>query len=193
MVMKLTSIWGFSRRVVFQWIDNEPFQLAAALSYYTLFSLTPLLVIAIGIAGVAFGHEIAQRQILETIQSLIGAQGTEAVQAMIRSVSSRPETGKISTVIGLIALFFGAGGVVGQLQSALNKVWEVAPKRSAALWAFFRQRFISFAMVLAIGFLLLISLVVSAILTTLTELAGEFVGATAVLVHALDLTVSFVL
>ena len=183
--MKLRSIWQFCRRVVIQWINNEPFELAAALSYYTLFSLTPLLVIAIGIAGIAFGHEAAQDKILETIRDLIGSEGTQAVRLMIQNVSSRPETGKISTLLGFAVLFFGAGGVVGELQSALNKVWEVTPKASSsAVWGILRQRFISFAMVLGIGFLLLISLIASAILTGLTELLGQFVGATAVLIHA---------
>jgi len=190
--MKLRSIWQFCRRVVVQWINNEPFELAAALSYYTLFSLTPVLVIAIGIAGIAFGHEAAQHKILATIRDLIGSEGTEAVRVMIQNVSSRPETGKISTLLGFIVLFFGAGGVVGELQSALNKVWEVTPKSSSsAIWGLLRQRFISFAMVLGIGFLLLISLIASAILSSLTELLGQFVGATAVLIHGLDIILSF--
>ena len=189
--MKLRSSWQFCRRVVVQWVNNEPFELAAALSYYTLFSLTPLLVIAIGIAGIAFGHETAQQQILETIQDLIGPEGTEAVQLMIQNVSSRPETGRISTLLGFVVLFFGAGGVVAELQSALDKIWEVTPRPSSALWGFLRQRFISFAMVLAIGFLLLISLIASAILTSLTELLGQFVGATAVIIYVLDIVVSF--
>jgi membrane protein len=189
--MKLRSSWQFCRRVVVQWVNNEPFELAAALSYYTLFSLTPLLVIAIGIAGIAFGHETAQQQILETIQDLIGPEGTEAVQLMIQNVSSRPETGRISTLLGFVVLFFGAGGVVAELQSALDKIWEVTPKPSSAIWGFLRQRLFSFAMVLAIGFLLLISLIASAILTSLTELLGQFVGATAVIIYVLDIVVSF--
>ena len=189
--MKLRSSWQFCRRVVVQWVNNEPFELAAALSYYTLFSLTPLLVIAIGIAGIAFGHETAQQQILETIQDLIGPEGTEAVRVMIQNLSSRPETGRISTLLGFVVLFFGAGGVVAELQSALDKIWEVTPRPSSALWGFLRQRFISFAMVLAIGFLLLISLIASAILTSLTELLGQFVGATAVIIYVLDIVVSF--
>jgi len=187
----LRSSWQFCRRVVVQWVNNEPFELAAALSYYTLFSLTPLLVIAIGIAGIAFGHETAQQQILETIQDLIGPEGTEAVQLMIQNVSSRPETGRISTLLGFVVLFFGAGGVVAELQSALDKIWEVTPKPSSAIWGFLRQRLFSFAMVLAIGFLLLISLIASAILTSLTELLGQFVGATAVIIYVLDIVVSF--
>jgi len=189
--MKLGSNWQFCRRVVVQWVNNEPFELAAALSYYTLFSLTPVLVIAIGIAGIAFGHETAQQQILETIQDLIGPEGTEAVQLMIQNVSSRPETGRISTLLGFVVLFFGAGGVVAELQSALDKIWEVTPKPSSAIWGFLRQRLFSFAMVLAIGFLLLISLIASAILTSLTELLGQFVGATAVIIYVLDIVVSF--
>lgn len=106
---------------------------------------------------------------------------------------SQPKTGMLSTVIGVVTLIFGAGGVVGQLQTSLNTIWGVTPKAGQGVWGFVRQRFISFAMVLSIGFLLLVSLVISAIVTSLTRFMGNFLGGAEILAHGLDLLVSFIL
>jgi membrane protein len=191
LLMPRKSFWQFLKDTVTQWVEDGPFQLAAALSYYTLFSLAPLLIIAIAIAGFAFGREAAQNQIVETIQGLIGRDSAQAVQQMIQNASNKPGTGVISTFFGVIVLLFGAGGVVGQLQTSLNTIWGVAPKAGLGLWGFVRQRFISFAMVLGIGFLLLVSLVISAFLTALTQIMGTFLGGAAFIAHALDVIVSF--
>jgi membrane protein len=187
------SLWQVGKDTVAQWIEDQPFPLAAALSYYTLFSLAPLLIIVISIAGFAFGREAAQNQIVETVQGMIGQESAQAIQGMIENASDQPKTGMISTVIGIIALILGAGGVVGQLQTSLNTIWGVEPKPGQGVWGFIRQRFISFAMVLGIGFLLLVSLVVSAVVTGITEFVGTFFGGTELVAHALDLIVSFAL
>ena len=187
------SIWGLLKRTVAQWIEDEPFQLASSLSYYTLFSLAPLLIIVIAIAGFAFGREAAEHQIVGTIQGMVGQQSAQAIQGMIQNASSQPKTGMLSTVIGVVTLIFGAGGVVGQLQTSLNTIWGVTPKAGQGVWGFVRQRFISFAMVLSIGFLLLVSLVISAIVTSLTRFMGNFLGGAEILAHGLDLLVSFIL
>src|ERR1041384_6455760 len=187
------SIWGLLKRTVMQWLEDQPFQLASSLSYYTLFSLAPLLIIVIAIAGFAFGREAAQQQIVGTIQGMIGKQSAEAVQGMIQNASSQPKTGIISTIIGVIALIFGAGGVVGQLQTSLNTIWGVAPKPGQGVFGFLRERFTSFAMVSGIGFLLLVSLVVSAVVSSLTQWIGTFFGGAEVIAHALDLIISFLL
>jgi membrane protein len=150
------------------------------------------LIIVIAVAGFAFGREAAQNQIVETIQGMIGEDGAQAIQGMIQNASNKPQTGMISTLLGIITLVIGAGGVVGQLQTSLNKIWGVAPKRGQGLWGFVRQRFISFAMILGIGFLLLVSLVVSTLLAAFTQLMGALLGGSAVIAHALDLLVSFV-
>ena len=147
-------MWKLLKTIVMKWLDDEPFQSAAALSYYTLFSLAPLLIISIAVAGFVFGREAAQNQIVTTIQGLIGQESAQAVQAMIQNASSRPKTGMISTVLGGIILLFGAGGVVGQLQTSLNTTWRVKAQSDGGVSDFIRKRFISFAMVLGIGFLL---------------------------------------
>jgi membrane protein len=176
------SAWGLLKRTMAQWIEDQPFQLAAALSYYTIFSLAPLLIIVIAIAGFGFGEQAAEQQIVGKIQGTIGQQSAEAVQGMIQNASSQPKTGIIATIVGFVVLLFGAGGVVGQLQNSLNTIWGVAPKPGQGL-----ERFISFAMILGIGFLLLVSLVVSAAVTGLAQLIGDFL----VLAYALDLLISF--
>jgi membrane protein len=189
--MQRTSIWQFVKTTINEWVEAEPFQLAAALSYYTLFSLAPLLLIAIGVAGLVFGREAAQNQIVETLQGVIGQDSAKAVQEMIQASSQKPKTGMLSTIIGFAALLFGAGGVVGQLQTSLNKVWEVTPKPGQGIWGFLRQRFFSFAMVLAIGFLLLVSLVVTAVLSSFTSMLSSFLGDATFVAHAIDILVSF--
>lgn len=191
-VMKPKSLWQFAKDVVVQWIEDQPFPLAAALSYYTLFSLAPLLIIIIAIAGFVFGQEAAQNRIVETIQGLIGHDSAKAIQDMIQNASDQRETGIVSTVLGVILLLFGAGGVVGQLQTSLNTIWGVTPKSGQGVWGFVRQRFVSYAMILGIGFLLLVSLAVSALLAGLTQLMGALFGGTAFLAHGLDLLISFI-
>jgi membrane protein len=189
--MNRKSLWQFLKDVFTQWIEDEPFLLASSLSYYTLFSLAPLLVIAIAVAGLVFGRAAAQNQIVETIGGMIGAQSAQAIQGMIENASNKPKTWMIFTVLGAVALLFGAGGVVGQLTTSLNKIWGVVPKSGQGVWGFIRQRFISFVMVLAVGFLLLISLVVTALVTGLSQFIGTLIGGAAFVAHLLDILVSF--
>ena len=189
--MSFKASWQLLKTIFTKWLDDDPFQLAAALSYYTLFSLSPLLVISIAVAGFVFEREAAQNQIVQTIQGLIGRESAETVQSMILYAGNKPETGMVSTLLGGIFLLFGAGGVVGQLQTSLNRIWEVQGESHSGLHDFIRKRFISFAMVLGVGFLLLVSLAVSAFITGLTRFIGGLVGEAAVIAHLLDVIVSF--
>ena len=190
--MKRPSVWEFLKSIINQWIEDNPFQLASSLSYYTLFSLAPILIIAISVAGFVFGREAAQNQIVHTIQGLVGPDSAKAVQSMIQESSSAPTTGVISTIVGIVVLLFGAGGVVAQLQTSLNTIWGVSAKSGLGIWAFVRQRFVSFAMVLAIGFLLLVSLAITAFLSALTQSLSLLVGMAAFFAYLVDLFVSFV-
>lgn len=189
--MKRKSIWQFLKETITGWIEDEPFQLASSLSYYTLFSLAPLLLIAIAVAGLVFGREAAQNEIVETLGGMLGSESAKAIQDMIQNAGSQPKEGMLSTVFGAVALLFGAGGVVGQLQSSLNKVWGVVPKPGQGVWGFIRQRFISFAMVLAVGFLLLVSLAATAFLSLLSQYIGNLIGGAAFIAHLLDILISF--
>ena len=183
------SLWEFLKTAVLQWLEDRPFQLASSLSYYTIFSLAPLLVIVIAIAGFAFGQAAAEQRIVATIQGMIGQDSARAIQTMIENASSQPKTGMISAAMGFIALLLGAGGVVGQLQTSLNTIWGVEPKPGQGAWGFLRQRFFSLAMVMGIGFLLLVSLIISAAITGLSRFIGRFIA----LAYALDVLVSLLL
>ena len=113
--MKLNIRWRLLKDAVTKWLEDEPFQLAAALSYYTLFSLAPLLIIVISIAGFAFGRDAAQDRIVETIQGLVGRESAQAIQTIIQNASSESRSGVISTVFGFLILLIGAGGVVRRI------------------------------------------------------------------------------
>jgi membrane protein len=190
--MKGNALWELLKDTFDHWIEDQPFQLAAALSYYTLFSLAPLLIIVIAVAGFVFGHEAAQNQIVETIQGMIGHESAQAIQSIIQNAASQRGSGIVSSALGIGALILGAGGVVGQLQMSLNKIWGVTLKPGQGVWGFVRQRFVSFAMVLGIGFLLLVSLAVSALLAGITQSMAAIIGEVAFLAHGLDLIASFV-
>jgi membrane protein len=135
--MKRRSYWQLVKRSVVQWIEDEPFQLAAALSYYTLFSMAPLIVIVIAVAGFAFGRDAAQNQIVATLQGMIGQESAQAIQGVVENASKQPKAGLVSTVVGVAALIFGAGGVVGQLQTSQNRLWGVTPSQGRVFGASF--------------------------------------------------------
>ncbi len=187
--MSLSTFWQLLKETYAQWSAAKPFQLAAALAYYTLFSLAPLLLIAIAIAGLVFGRETTEHQILMTFQGLMGPQGAQAIQGLLHSAST-PESGILSTVIGIVTLLIGAGGVVGQLQEALNTIWEVEAKPESGVWRLLRTRFVSFAMVLGVGFLLLVSLLISAALSAMVQVVRGALPGGEVLWHGIEFVVS---
>jgi membrane protein len=151
--------------------EDKAQRLGAALAYYTIFSLAPLLLIAIAIAGMVFGREAAQGQIFGQLRGVLGSQAAQAVQEMVKG-AAKPKSGTIATVVGIVTLLFGAAGVFGQLKDALNTIWNVEPKTTGGIMAMIKDRFLSFAMVFGVGFLLLVSLVLDAAVAA----AGKFVG-----------------
>jgi len=138
--------------------DNAP-RLGAALAYYTVFSIAPLILITITIAGAIFGEEAARGEVFVRMRGLIGHTGAEVVNEMVRD-ASRADTGAIAAVLGIAALLFGASGVFGQLRAALNTIFHVQPKDTPIVMSFLKERFLSLATVVVIGFLLLVALVV---------------------------------
>ena len=187
--MSLSAFWQLLKETYTQWSAAKPFQLAAALSYYTLFSLAPLLLISIAVAGLVFGREATEQQILTTFQGLVGPQGAEAIQGLLHGAST-PESGILATMIGIVTLLIGAGGVVGQLQEALNTIWEVKANPEWGLWGLLRTRFVSFAMVLGVGFLLLVSLLISAVLAAMIQVMSGMLPGSEMLWHGLEFLVS---
>ena len=191
--LNLQGLWLLARDAFFQWIDDNPFQMGAALAYYTLFSIAPLLLIAIAVAGSVFGREASQNQIIGAIQGLVGFQSARAIQAIIDSAGRTPDSGFLATATGMVLLLLGAAGVVGQLQDSLNAIWRVAFKTGRGLKGFIQDRLISYTMVLGVGFLLVVSLVVSALLTAVSGIVGGYLTIDAATAQSLDLIVSFAL
>ncbi len=171
--------------------DKVP-RLSAALAYYTIFSLGPLLLIAIVIAGKIFGDEAARGQIVNTLGGLIGPQGAGVVQEAIKN-ANKPGASLIASIIGIVTLLLGASGVFGQLKDAFNTIWEVKPKEGLGIMGVLRERFLSFTMVLGTGFLLLVSLVVSAGLSALGKFLGDALPGGALLWNIINYAVTLLL
>ena len=184
------AVWGLVKAAVSEWTEDKVPRLGAALAFYSVLSLAPLLLIAIAIAGLVFGAEAAQGQLVGQIRSLVGTEGGRAIEAMLAN-APKHGAGVVATVVGLATLLYGASGVFGQLQDALNTIWEVEPKPGRGLWGFVRDRFLSFTMVLGTGFLLLVSLVLSTALAAAGKYLGGFLPDWAPALQALDLAVTF--
>ncbi|WP_392530538.1 YihY/virulence factor BrkB family protein [Nostoc sp. C117] len=150
-----------------EWSEDKASRLAAALAYYTIFSIAPLLIIVIAIAGAVFGEEAARGQIVGQIQGLVGKGGAEFIQTAITN-ANKPQTGAMASIISIVVLLLGATGLFTELQDSLNTIWEVKAKPGRGINNMIRLRFLSFAMVLGIGFLLLVSLVISTALAALS-------------------------
>ncbi|HZF09605.1 MAG TPA: YihY/virulence factor BrkB family protein [Thermoanaerobaculia bacterium] len=182
--------WPVLKETVKEWQDDNVLELGAALAYYTIFSLAPLLFIAIAIAGLVYGRDAVQGRLVTEIQGLIGRQGAEAVQTMLAHTWRQGSSGLVA-VVGAVTILFGASGVFGQLQSSINRIWDVAPRPERAILGYLKARFLSFGMVLGIGFLLLVSLVVSAALAALSAYAIGLLPSLKVLFQVAGSVVSF--
>lgn len=166
------KIWTLLKMTWEEWGDDNGTSLAASLAYYTVFSLAPILVIAVAVAGFFFGREAAQGQLVSQVEGLVGEQGGELVQTMVAS-ASQPATGTLAAILGFLTLLFGATGAFSEMQSALNHIWDLPKKKSSGIWNFITTRFISFTLVLGTGFLLLVSLILAAVFAGMTELFGR--------------------
>jgi membrane protein len=189
--MKLKTMVRLLKDTVKEWQEDKVSLWAAALAYYTMFSLAPLLLIAIAVAGAFFGEEAARGELVNQIQGLIGRDGAEAIQSMVQNTQKSHSGGLIATLFGIATLIFGASGVFGQLQDALNAIWEVKPKPGLGWQSFVKSRFLSFAMVLVIGFLLLVSLVLSAILAGISTFFSNQFADFAIVGQLLNFVISF--
>jgi len=184
------GLYYFFKTTVEEFLAEGPFNLAAALAYYTLFSLSPLLIILTGIVGLLAGQETAQSYISTSLNGLLGEQSAQAVMDMMQR-ANRASSGLAGTIFGVALLLFGAGGVVGQLQSSLNTMWGVETKTQTGIWRIVRARFVSYAMLLAIGFLLLVSLAVTTAISAFSEYLSLMLPAVKVIWPAVDIVISF--
>lgn len=191
--MNPVSLYALFRQAVAAWIDDYASSMGAALAYYTLFSIAPLLLIVISIAGLVFGADAARGQIFAELRELMGEDGAAAAQALLQSVN-KPAQGVLGTIVGVVLLGVGAISVFGELQNSLDRIWR-APGRAggSGLWTLVRARLLSFGMVLGIGFLLIVSLVASAAVAALGKLSAPLFGSWVVVAELLNLVVSFAL
>lgn len=160
-------VWFLLKTTGTQWINDKCPQLGAALAYFTVFSLAPLVLILLAFFGLFFGSDHARDKIIEQLQYMIDPSGIQVIKDIATS-AAKPQSGILATLLGIIVGLFGASGVFGQLQEALNTIWGVKAKPGAGLSAFLRARFLSFAMVAGVCFLLLVSLTVESVLRGLS-------------------------
>ena len=169
--VKPGEFWGLLKSTAHEWSEDKVPRLGAALAFYSVLSIAPLLLISIAVAALIFGQEAASGQLVGQIRGMVGKEGGEAIQEMLKN-ARKPGAGLFAAVVGFVTLLFAASGVFGQLQDAMNTIWEVQPKPGRGILGFLKDRFLSFGMVLGTGFLLLISLVLS----TAVAATFNFVG-----------------
>ena len=187
--MKPKAAWSLFKETFQDFNEDGVLRLSAALSYYSIFSVGPLLIVAIALAGFFLGSEEAVRKEIEKqLQSFMGGNASKVLDSMAASRSK--DTNVFMAIVGIVALLFGATGVFAQLQDSLNTIWEVKAKPGKGLWNFIRHRLLSLGMVLGIGFLLLVSMVLSTVLATFTSKLGSMLSATGVIAHIVDVVVS---
>ena len=172
------------------WIDHRASSRGAALAFYTLFSMTPILILAIAIAGYFFGAQAAQGEIIGQIQGLVGPNGAQAVQALL-AAARNPLSGLVATLVATVLLLIGATSVFAELKGSLDEMWGVTPSRHSAFIILLKTRFLSFSLVLVLAFLLLISLVISAALAVLERYVGTFWSSSMMALSAVSQIISF--
>ena len=172
------------------WIDHRASSRGAALAFYTLFSMTPILILAIAIAGYFFGAQAAQGEIIGQIQGLVGPNGAQAVQALL-AAARNPLSGLVATLVATVLLLIGATSVFAELKGSLDEMWGVTPSEHSTFIILLKTRFLSFSLVLVLAFLLLISLVISATLAVLERYVGTFWSSSMMALSAVSQIISF--
>ena len=188
---KLQYFWNLAKDSVLAWVDDYAPSMGAALAFYTVFSVGPLLIIVIAVAGLVFGEAAAQGEVVAQLRQLLGEEGAVAVQGLLKSVSE-PSHGIIATVVSLATLLLGATTVLAELQSALDRIWKApALKQPGSVWSLISVRLWALGMVLGLGFLLLVALVVSAALAALGKWWAGWFGGWQMLLQVINFAVSF--
>lgn len=185
--------WPLVKGASVAWVADYAPSMGAALSYYSVFSMAPLLLIVISIAGLVFGQDAVRGEVFVQLQDLLGTEASKMIEGVLASVS-KPAEGMASTVIGVVLLLIGATSVFGELQDALDRIWRApARDRTSGLWGLVRARLLSFGMILGIAFLLMVSLVFGAVVSALGKLWSGAFGQWALLAQLFNLGVGFVM
>jgi membrane protein len=186
---KVSNSWSLIRETATSWVDHKATRLGAALAYYSIFSLGPLLVVAISVAGLFFGADATRDAVSGQLRGLLGESGSQAVNTMLAGTAGHSTAGILSTLLGVGTLLFAAIGVVVQLKDALNTVWDVEPPSGGGVWTFIRTYLVSLAGVLGVGFLLLVSMLISTALAAIGKFAAPYMPEFAF--QTLEFAVSF--
>src|SRR4030095_15697466 len=192
LIAKLKIIWGMVTETYDELIDDKGLKMAAALSYYSAFSLGPLLIIVIAIAGFVFGEEAAKGQIFFELKNLMGPDGAIMIETILKGAASK-STGIFATAASIILLFLGSIGVFMELQESLNIIWGVELKPGRGIWGFIKNRLVSFSMVVAIGFLLLVSLIINSMITVFSVYFDTIFGDFLHMAQVLNVLASFLI
>ena len=187
--MKFRWLVRLAKTTAMKWWEDNVLRLSAALSFYTLFSLAPLLTIAVAIAGLVLDEKVVQDEMLGQFKDLIGAPGADAIANMLES-AGQPVQGTIPTVVSLVTLVIVSMGMFSELQDALNLIWRITPQKGAALWGVIKSRFLPFMLVIGTGLLLLGSLILSAVLAALSKFILQAVPGPQVILIFVDVAVS---
>lgn len=186
----LKDAWQVLKETGTQWSEDNVTRLAASLAYYTLLSIAPLIIFVVAVMGWALGEETARQHIAGEMSAVVGAGAASAVETIAKNAQA-PGSGVFGIAMGMAVSLFGASGVFGELQSALNTVWGVAPKPGRGVWGIVKDRFFSFTLVLGVAFLLLVSLVVSAVLTWVGRVLEASLPGGATVWQVLNFGISF--
>jgi membrane protein len=186
----LRAAWHLLRDAAAAWVDDYAPSMGAALAYYTLFSIAPLLLIVISLAGWVFGEQAARGEIMSQLSGLVGLESAHAIESLLQAVN-QPDGGIAATVASAVAMAIGATTVFAELQSAMDRIWRAPTTPRSGLWHLVRGRLLSLGMVLGIGFLLIVSLIASAALAALGKFWGPWLGELMWLANALDIALSF--
>lgn len=190
--LKPQDWWWLLKTAASSWIDDYAPSMGAALAYYTMFSIAPLLLIVISVAGLVFGVDAARGEISAQLQGLIGADGAHAIEGLLAR-ANRPATGMASTLLGFVLLVIGATTVFAELQDALDRIWRAPRRLPGSLWTVLRSRLLSFGLILGLGFLMMVSLVISAALSALGKWWAAWFGDWVSVVEMVNFAISFAL
>jgi len=190
--MNIKTAWTLVQRTVKKWREDEASRFAAALAFYTMFSIAPLLIIVIGVTGIILGEAAAEGEVAEQLEDLVGASSAELVQSAIQRMN-RTGASVWATAIGFVTLFIGATTLFSELQNDLNKLWKVKVKPGMGIWGLLRTRLLAFVMILVVGFLLLLSVVLSTVLTSLGAYFADFIPELPTILRIANFLISFLI
>lgn len=188
----MRKLWELIKQTLKEWSEDKASRLAAGLAYYTVFSIPPLLVVAIGIASLFAERQVVEQQITSQAGALMGARGEEAIETILQSAEEPGQRELLPTLLGIGLLIFGASGAFTALQDSLNTVWDVQADPKRGILAAIKERFLSFSMVLVVGFFLLVSLMLSTLLASFSGYVGGLVAEAEIVLWLINFTISFV-